>query len=89
MIKAGDKVHSRKIAGEFWANANDFTGFFAIKASRGYQLVRFCEWTGEDGTRYFTDKVSDASAILPASSFRQFVTHQTGTRIYYGFMPAH
>ena len=89
MIKAGDKVTTRKIAGEFWADANRFTGFFAVKATGGYQLVRFTEWTGDDGTRYITDKVADASAILPATSFRRVIVHTTvGGTITYGFVPA-
>lgn len=88
MVKAGDKVTSRKIAGEFWADANRFTGFFAVKAAGGYQLVRFAEWAGNDGTRYFTDTVSDASAVLPASSLRRFRAHETATCILYGFLPA-
>jgi hypothetical protein len=88
MVKAGDKVSNKKLSGEFWANSNTFTGFFAIKASGGYQLIRFTEWTGDDGTRYFTDTVADASAVLPARNFRRFVTHQTGATVYYGFLPA-
>lgn len=87
MIKAGDKVTARKIAGEFWASADRFTGFFAVKATGGYQLVRFTEWTSEDGTRYMTDTVADASAVLPASSFRRVRVHETASSILYGFMP--
>lgn len=88
MIKAGDKVTTRKIAGEFWADANRFTGFFAVKATGGFQLIRFTEWTSEDGTRYMTDTVSDASAVIPASQFRRFRAHETATSVLYGFMPA-
>ena len=88
MVKAGDKVTDRTIAGEFWADANRFTGFFAVKVGGGYQLIRFAEWTGNDGTRYFTDTVSDASAVLPATSVRRFRAHETASRILYGFMPA-
>lgn len=88
MIKAGDTVSDRKLAGTFWADANRFTGFFVVKATGGYQLVRFTEWRGDDGTRYPTDTVADASAVLPASDFRRFIDHQTGNRVLYGFMPA-
>ena len=88
MIKTGDKVTSRKIAGEFWADANRFTGFFAVRAQGGYQLVRFTEWTGDDGTRYITDTVADASSVLPASNFRRFRAHETASSILYGFMPS-
>jgi hypothetical protein len=87
MIKAGDQVTASKIAGEFWDDANRFTGFFAVKACGGYQLVRFTEWTGDDGTRYITDTVADASAVLPTSSFRRFRAHETASHILYGFMP--
>jgi hypothetical protein len=88
MIKAGDKVAHRKLAGEFWASADRFTGFFAVKVAGGFQLVRFTEWLGEDGTRYPTDIVSDASAVLPTTSFRRIRVHETSTTIYYGYMPA-
>lgn len=88
MVKQGDKLTARKVAGEFWASANKFTGFFAVKVSGGYQLVRFGEWLGEDGTRYIDWKVAYASAVFPASSLRRIVTHETGSTVYYGFMPA-
>jgi hypothetical protein len=88
MVKAGDKVARGRIAGEFWADANTFTGFFAVKAGSGYQLVRFTTWTGDDGTVYPTETVCDASAVMPASSFRRFRAHETASRIYYGFMPS-
>jgi hypothetical protein len=88
MVKAGDKVANRKIAGEFWADASHFTGFYAVKASGGYQLIRFTTWTGNDGTVYPTDTVCDASAVLPSSSFRRYRVHETASRIYYGFTPA-
>lgn len=88
MFKAGDKVSNRKIAGEFWANANRFTGFYAVKVAGGFQLLRFTNWVSDDGTIYDTDTVADASAVLPASAFRRFRTHETASRIYYGFLPA-
>jgi allophanate hydrolase subunit 1 len=88
MVKAGDKVANRKIVGEFWADASHFTGFYAVKASGGYQLIRFTTWTGNDGTVYPTDTVCDASAVLPSSSFRRYRVHETASRIYYGFTPA-
>lgn len=88
MFKPGDKINSRRLAGEFWASRDKFTGFFVVKVVGGIQLVRFTTWTSDEGTVYPTDTVADASALLPAAAVRRFVTHETLGYRFYGYCPA-